>query len=291
MASPKIEKLLESYASGNQVKASNKLAKLATSGNPEAQFYLARIFSENGLRFLASDSWVDLLNHEVQPREIVSRNHYETLTWLGNTTEARKFLQEENLFELQNDLDERDLVLNLEKLKKELAVHILAFKKNQVSTVLNPKERQMKELEISAGLGYISSQIDFSGTSFDIGNGVIVSGNDAFEIDDSYIYSPQEYWPSLLLKSAQFLRELINSGRSNGELVGPTTIYNLGQSDQELVRKLAIFTQDIQERIFFMNGGVSASTNNEKYALSAIVVGLHTSRPVATNFYTGFLLD
>ena len=274
MASPKIEKLLQSYASGNQVKASSKLLNLTTSGNPEAQFYLAQIFSNNGLRFLASDSWIDLLDHEVQPREAVSRSYYETLTWLGNTTEARRFLQQEGLFELNNDLDELELVRDKEKLKQKLAQHVLALNKNQESSTLGPVERDLKDLQISAGLGYISSQIYFSGTSFEIGTSLFVSGQNVFEIDfDSYIYPPEEYWPILLLKSAQILREAINSGQANREFVG----------------ELAAFAQDIQERIFFMNGSISASTNNEKYALSAIAMGLNTTRPVAANFYLSIL--
>lgn len=292
MASPEIEKLLESYAWGNEVNASKKMFKLAKSGNSEAKFHLSRIFSENGLRFFASDLWVDLLNHDFEPRESVSRAQYETLTWLGNTTAARKFLHKEKLFYLNDDLDERELVRDIEKLKKELGTHILGLIKTQKNTALSPRERLFKELDLGAGLGYISSQIYFSGTSYELGAALIVSGDQTFEVDfDEYIYPPAEYWPSLLMKSAQLLREVINSGRSGGELVGPETVMNLDQSDREFASRLATFAQDIQERIFFMKGGLSASTNNEKYALSAVAVGLDPSRPVAASFYEPVLTD
>ncbi len=276
MTNSKIEKLLDSYAAGNQVKATTKLMKLAISGNPEAQYYASLIFSENGLRFLADDSWVDLLVHQVEPRDLVTKNHYETLVWLGNISEARTFLTTENLLELNPDLEARDFVQDVEKLRKALAARILASKKNEKNAEITSDERRLKDLEIRAGLGYISAQVYFSGSSLELGASMMTSGDEIFQIDlDSYLHSPEKYWSDLLLDSADLLREEFRSA----------------QPKEDFVSKLATFAQDIAERLFFLKGSFSIATQNEKYALSAIAFGLEPIRPVATRAYLGLFDD
>jgi hypothetical protein len=183
---------------------------------------------------------------------------------------------EENLFELQNDLDELELVRDEVELRQKLGELAVALQKNEDDNSSSLVERQLNELELSARLGYIASQIGFCGSSFQIGTSLFTSGGDVFEIDfDSYIYPPDEYWPNLLLKSAQILRDAIN----------------LEHPDWGFVSALAAFAQDIQERIFFMNGSISAITDNEKSALSFIALGLSSTRPVASNFYLSILAD
>ena len=270
MFGSKVEKLVAKYKTGDEVEAFRGLLRLTVSGKPDAQFALASICSDNGLRFLASDSWADLLEHQVEPRELVSRNQYETLIWLGDAGGAQSFIENEGLFDLADNLAERNLVLSPQRLRKELTAHLLGLKKIQIKLNLSQEERRFEELELGAGIAYISSQIHFSGKSVLLGSAALFSGSDDYLVDfDSYIHPPEELWMNLLFDSVDLLRELIDSEPEN----------------PVLVRKVATFAQDIQERMFFFKAQLSVASEAERYCLSVIATALSPMRPVAAEMY------
>jgi hypothetical protein len=266
-----VQKALWLYHNDHEFDAFNKLLTLATAGEPHAQYYFGLICQENKLLYLASDTWQDLLAHEVEPRKPVAELLYEIYSWTGDIASTEYLITEENLPQLRNDLAARNYIADRAKTATMAGGFLVAAR--QATQALSESwtyKEALKLLEAKANLSVISSQIAYSEEPFVGGQSVIASGSEIWTEDlDKVLNDAITSWKDVRDTAVELILQLSEQGKD----------------DSPEVAKVSGIALEAQERLFFFAGSIELSEEDAKICLNNIAYGLQWTNKVASSFY------
>ena len=266
-----VEKATEAYRSGKKVEAFAALLDLARNGDALAQYRAAMVCQENMLLYMASDLWNDLLNYQVEPRDVVAKEEYEILMWVGDIKAARKFISTEKMTHLQADLESRDYVQDSSNATKIVGSNAMSLLKLESQRDFdNDFEAGLKALELRCNIATIASQLMLAGKKLDTEGALLLSGEKLWTQDlQDLTNDPLLSWSEVRRIAAHLLGDMSLKPSTPGRLV----------------ESIALLGQQAQERIFFLQGNMQVSDEEDKSYLQNIALGIQTRNPVASEFY------
>jgi hypothetical protein len=266
-----LQKALWLYNNDHEVDAFNKLLALATNGEPLAQYHFGVICQENSLLYLASDTWQDLLAHDVEPRKPVAELLYEIYSWTGDMASTEDLITQEKLQELRNDLAARNYIADRAKTASMAGGFLVAAR--QATQALSESwtyKEALKFLEAKANLSVLSSQIAYSEEPFVGGQSVIASGSDIWTEDlEKVLNDAITSWKDVREYAVELIIQLSQQGKD----------------DSPEIAKVSGIALEAQERLFFFAGSIAIAEEDTKICLNNIAYGLQWTNKVASSFY------
>ena len=253
--------------------------RAGSEGDVQAVLKAGILAQENGLLFIASEIWNELLiqgtqpNQKIaiQPFQEIANQQFEILIWMGDLEAARRFANTYVLPEkTRRELAERDF-LDPETFHKLLAEY--NYRLNRLSEEGKASwtfENLFAQLEVKANIATLASQIHYFSGFYDESATVLV--NDTLvEVDSFALRDAKKRWELVVRDCAHQIAFLSLQG----------------ESARDNIYKVAKLGQQAQERLFFFQGDfeIHGEDQDAKDYLNSIALGLKSHSSLASWMY------